>query len=162
LKAILNVWGIDCEKLKGTGNASIGERIKVQKLMHLLQNKLCKSDAFYGYNMYLYGPYSPTLSRDYYELVETKDIQAKPLKESARKAIAGIQTEANEFATEHSMTEVRALELLGTTLFFAKQYSRPEKVSEAVRTVKKAISRTQIKAAHQFLSEKDYLPQRVE
>ncbi|OPX21244.1 MAG: hypothetical protein B1H03_07225 [Planctomycetales bacterium 4484_113] len=158
LRAILDVWEIDYPKLK----TSINERIKVQKLMHLLQNKLFGSDTFYGYNMYLYGPYSPTLSQDYYELAENPAAHApKQLKKSAVKHIEQVKDDARTFAEEHSMREVRALELLGTTLFFAKQYSKPDKVVTAVRTVKKTFNSSTVKAARQFLVDKGYFRPRA-
>jgi hypothetical protein len=55
---------------------SFHERLKVQKTVYLMQ-------AFgiylgYGFNWYLYGPYSPGLTRDAYEVVPTLERRPSP------------------------------------------------------------------------------------
>lgn len=42
------------------------DRLKMQKLVYFAKNH--GLDAPYEYNLYRYGPYSPSLARDYYEI----------------------------------------------------------------------------------------------
>lgn len=162
LKAILKVWDIDIPKLNAEDG--INERIKVQKLMHLLQNKLYKTDMFYGYNMYVHGPYSPGLSQDYYKLAENSKTHSKKLALSVVKKLNSIKTECDDFGRENGIDDsVLALEILGTALFFAKGYSRPERVVEAVTTAKPELKGKEklIRIALDFLQTKNYLPSKA-
>jgi len=151
LKAILDVWEIDYPKLKTSPN----ERIKAQRLMHLLQNRLFGFDTFYGYNVFTREVWSPHLSQDYLELAENLD-NYKPaqLKRSAVKKIKQVREDAQKFAEENQMSETRALEVLGLTLFFGKQYSKLSKVVTAVRTVKPSFRKADVENAYNLLKEK--------
>ena len=42
------------------------DRLKLQKLVYFARE--CGLDAPYNYNIYRYGPYSPSLAEDYYEI----------------------------------------------------------------------------------------------
>jgi len=162
LKAILEVWDIEIPKLNDKD--AIDERIKAQKLMHLLQNKLYKTDMFYGYNMYVHGPYSPGLSQSYYKLAENSKTHSKKLAVSVVKKIKIIKNECDDFSRKNGIDDyVLALEILGTTLFFAKGYSRPERVVEAVTTAKPKLKGKEklIQMALDFLQTKDYLPSKA-
>uniref|UniRef100_A0A7C4VV97 DUF4065 domain-containing protein n=1 Tax=Fervidobacterium pennivorans TaxID=93466 RepID=A0A7C4VV97_FERPE len=51
-------------------------RLRLQKYVFLL--KKFGVDLGYSYNMYFYGPYSPDLAKDYYNLPETKEEEELP------------------------------------------------------------------------------------
>ncbi len=163
LKALLERWHIEIPKLDREDGLS--ERIKAQKLVHLLQNKLYKADLLYGYGMYIHGPYSPGLSRDYYELAaRDSDISSGRLSEEVTDKVDEIRTDCEDFRREGELDEVLALEILGTTLFFAKGYSEPERVVAAVMTAKPKLKgrEEEIKRALTFLTSRGYLRSEVE
>jgi len=163
LKALLEAWGIDIPKL--AQEDGLDERIKAQKLVHLLQNKIYKADLLYGYGMYLHGPYSPELSQDYYQLArENESIEAKPLSDKAKVKVEEIKSDCHEFMKANNIdSDVLALEVLGTTLFFAKGYSESERVVAAVTTAKPRLKENEkhIRKALSFLQDKGYLQSEI-
>ncbi|MCD6283073.1 hypothetical protein J7J84_05660 [bacterium] len=154
LKAILKVWGIQIPKLNAENG--IDERIKVQKLMYLLQGR--QKSLRYLYNIYIRGPYSPSLSQDYYDLASRlSEITAGSLPEDTRVNLETVKRDADEFSKMlDSVDDVASLELLATTLFFGKHYSTESKIVEAVQSIKPKFSREQVQAALNFLVQNDY------
>jgi len=165
LKALLEAWDINIRKLGEEDG--LDERIKAQKLMHLLQNKIYKADLLYSYGMYIHGPYSPELSQDYYELAardEDQSVLAGKLSNEAEKVVKEVKAECENFRRKRELDEVKALEILGTTLFFAKGYSERERIVAAVTTAKPELKgrEKEISQALAFLKNKGYLPPEVE
>lgn len=76
--------GTSSEKLAGmlsriedaTGNRfnprSFDGRLRIQKVIYLLKSMGHPVARYYSYNMYLRGPYSPDLTRDYYQIIESE------------------------------------------------------------------------------------------
>lgn len=154
LKAILEVWEIDIPKLNDEN--AIDERIKVQKLMYLLQNRQRRSQ--YLYNIYIRGPYSPSLSQDYYELAsKPSKIATGSLPEGMSTHLNIVKRDATEFSKMlDSVDDVASLELLATALFFSRHYSTESKIVEAVQSIKPKFNREQIQSALSFLVQNSY------
>jgi len=93
LISILKLIGIksisdikESENTEGDDN-SFELRLRIQKIMYFLISKKLDSDLNYSYSIYLRGPYSPDLSKDYFdifddELRNTEDVigESSPLR----------------------------------------------------------------------------------
>ncbi len=149
LKALLEAWNIDISKLASREDG-LNERIKAQKLVYLLQNR--KRKCFYQYNIYVHGPYSPSLSRDYYELARSSSkVQSSADSALVREAKSLFQ-KVRKFKTPDNaaLSVVSILELLSTTSFFADRFSSRERVKQAVRRIKPNFTDEQVEAALGF------------
>jgi len=49
---------------------SFERRLRIQKIMYFIISKKLDSDLNYSYSVYLRGPYSPDLSKDYFSISE--------------------------------------------------------------------------------------------
>src|SRR5689334_17804093 len=69
---------------------TVDQRLTIQKAIYLVQTKI---GLGYSYGWYLKGPYSPRLTRDYYDLaaVEDRGTLAGALKESVIKPLKEIR-----------------------------------------------------------------------
>jgi len=47
-------------------------RLRIQKIMYFIVSKKLDSDLNYSYSVYLRGPYSPDLSKDYFSISENE------------------------------------------------------------------------------------------
>ena len=156
LKALLEAWNVDTSKLARKDEDGLNERIKAQKLVYLLQNRVGK--YFYQYNIYVHGPYSPSLSQDYYELAsKPSEIATGSLPKDTRAHLNTVKRDAIEFSKMlDSVDDVASLELLATALFFSRHYTTESKIVEAVQSIKPKFSREQIQAALNFLVQNSY------
>ena len=84
LHLILSELGID------DSIDTVDQRLTIQKAIYLVQTKV---GLGYSYGWYLKGPYSPRLTRDYYDLaaVEDRGTLSGSLKESVTKALKEIR-----------------------------------------------------------------------
>lgn len=60
-------------------SGSFEKRLKLQKLVYLA--KYFGLDLGYDYNLYLHGPYSPSLADDYYSLPDAAEVDLTELRE---------------------------------------------------------------------------------
>ena len=51
---------------------SFERRLRIQKIMYFIVSKKLDSDLNYSYSVYLRGPYSPDLSKDYFSISENE------------------------------------------------------------------------------------------
>jgi len=71
---LVRLLGLSVEELLDPN--SFENRLKVQKAVFFLRHLGVKPYTDYEFNMYLRGPYSPTLAQDYYRL---KDVEPTPV-----------------------------------------------------------------------------------
>ncbi len=158
LLAILKHWNIDVGEL--VDEHKLNRRIRVQKLIHLFQNKKFGEDSLYAYGMYFHGPYSPALTREYYQLAEKQELhQPSTLRDTTIQSLNEVLTESASFAQSHGMQEIPALELLSTVLFYAKLYPNDDDIIEAVIIAKPLFKefRAKVIDALCFLRDNHYL-----
>jgi len=69
---------------------SISERVRFQKTIYLLSKIGFPNLEAYerSFKMYLYGPYSPELAKDAFDLIESKDIPTESISFSDEESIA--------------------------------------------------------------------------
>jgi uncharacterized protein YwgA len=115
-------------------------RLKLQKYVYLARK--FGFDLGYEYNMYIHGPYSPDLARDYYAL----DIQSvtgrEELKEEFIRLIKGASERWLELAASILMIHERYGHLDNDTLIklvkSSKPHARREEILEILERIKKA------------------------
>lgn len=66
------------------GVASFDERLRLQKAMYLLGSMSHPGARRYRFSMYVHGPYSPELAKDYYALQDGKPLPAVVLPDGPR------------------------------------------------------------------------------
>jgi uncharacterized protein YwgA len=78
VKWLIRLLNVKPEKLAEP--ASFNERLKVQKAVFLLKYLKVEPFSNYGFSLYLHGPYSPELAKDYYDLtkVRPKSVSLNP------------------------------------------------------------------------------------
>jgi uncharacterized protein YwgA len=76
LPYLINKLNLNISKLKEDSDQGLDERIKVQKIVFL--SKRMGIDFNYSFSLYLHGPYSKTLSDDYYTLTDEQVKNASP------------------------------------------------------------------------------------
>jgi len=78
LISILKLIGIksisDIKESENTeeDDKSFERRLRIQKIMYFIVSKRLDSDLNYSYSVYLRGPYSPDLSKDYFSISENE------------------------------------------------------------------------------------------
>lgn len=159
LKAILERWNIEPERLIANDGDGLNLRIQVQKMMYLLQNRLFHADVLYSYGMYLHGPYSPELSRDYY-MITASTISTSVNAANAVDQAGAVLYDLSDFVdTNSQLSPVEAAELLGTALYFFKRYRTIERTAQAIYTVKPKLKNKHVEISEVilFLNERCYL-----
>jgi len=121
LKLILDTLGIP-NKVE-----SFNQRKKIQKLIYLL--KAWGVNLGYHYGWYLYGPYSPSLARDYFELETLTNLgekfEGQKLPEKIEQKITKLKTIINK-PDGVELDEADWFELL-SSIHFLKYISRYDK-----------------------------------
>ena len=105
--------------------ATIDHRIEIQKLICLAQN--AGLQLGYGFNWYVRGPYSPSLTSDYYQVASSRDhIQKQTqnfvLTAASLTAIEKVKT-LMVVPAGIGLTRVQWLELLASIVYLRKSYN---------------------------------------
>jgi len=117
VKTLLALSGTDLEEIK----RSFRQRIDAQKKICLLQLHPRLSEYLgFAYNLYIHGPYSPTLARVYYEL------------DSVEPAKLNLPERVKAYVDTISKMSTRQLELLATVISTI-QYN-PDEPDEVIVT----------------------------
>jgi uncharacterized protein YwgA len=137
----------------------IDNRLKIQKVAYLLKCLGAEDFKSFDFNLYLRGPYSPSLSSEYYALASKRDDEIKRLAQKANdrlRKFAGIV----EWFGKYNPSQ---LEIASTILMFhenAKQISEKltrDKIFDLVETTKPWASRDLIEKVYDELDEKKLL-----
>jgi uncharacterized protein YwgA len=131
---LLARFDVDPEGIK----ESFEKRLTAQKTVYLMQcHPEIRRVLGFEYSLYLRGPYSPELAREYYELekVEADGIE--------------LSDEANEYIREISSLGKSELELIATAAL-VKRYNRNatnDKIVRLVRELKRSYTDEEVKEA---------------
>ena len=111
LKAVLDELGVPLKI------DSVQDRLVVQKAIYLAQTKV---PLGYSYGWYLKGPYSPRLTRDYYEFSQASlSSTSHDLKDSVRALLKSVKELIGQKPSEATLAQW--LELLAS-IHYLKQY----------------------------------------
>ena len=72
LMGIASISQIKESENPGEDDKSFERRLRIQKIMYFIVSKKLDSDLNYPYSVYLRGPYSPDLSKDYFSISENE------------------------------------------------------------------------------------------
>ncbi len=134
LKLVLDHLGV------GTSIKNVSERKEKQKAIYLA--KVFGIDLGYSYGWYVKGPYSPSLTKDYYELQETNSETTVTLRDDILKSLESVK---NNFVQNNKrpagMQTPEWLELLASWHYLRKvsKYSIT-KANEVMSTQKSHLS----------------------
>ncbi len=73
---LINELGYKVEDIKGDSPINFENRVKLQKIVYILEKFFGNEIFDYEYNVYLRGPYSKDLAKDYFEITE-EDLNKK-------------------------------------------------------------------------------------
>lgn len=108
--------------------ATIDNRIEIQKLICLAQN--AGLQLGYGFNWYVRGPYSPSLTSDYYQVASSRDHIQKQAKNFVLTpaALAAVEKVKKLMVVPAGvgLTRVQWLELLASIVYLKKSYNLPK------------------------------------
>lgn len=109
------------DRLGTTDISTVEDRMEVQKAVYLTQS--AGVGLGYSYGWYVRGPYSPSLTRDYFDLSEDAPASAS-LKEAAAERIDRVITLMNEPIGD--LRRPQRLELLASIHYLLKQSKMAE------------------------------------
>lgn len=116
--------------------ATVDQRMEVQKAIYLTQ---CAGVPLgYSYGWYVKGPYSPTLTRDYYNLADEtpENLSLKPAAEEKLNVIRGLMDEPID-----GLERPQRLELLASLHYLIKRSGMSESAAKKqLATVKPHIA----------------------
>ena len=150
----------------------------IQKGLYLIQEGLGEKIG-YKFRLHFYGPYSSELSSDLSVLESWKMIRVEynpsgygynvSITEEGRGFLnsleeKGVETDIGEKNISKVLDliggkVVREMELLGTTLYFAKVADDETEIPDLVKMVKPKFNTREIKAAIKKIKEKGFLPE---
>ncbi len=151
----VKVYKVATELLGDYDMGSLSQRIELQKAFYLFQRYVANLN--YHFNWYIYGPYSPSLTRALVSIEDEKDTIAEEaavlnLKEQARTRISRLKQAMEQAPT--GLKRVQWLELLASVSFLQKHQlkSTPEKIHTQLRKEKPDFTTDQIDQAFEVLS----------
>ena len=121
------------DELGGAEIATKDDRIAIQKLVCLVQE--AGLQLGYSYNWYVRGPYSPSLTGDYYQLASNQaavaaDAQEYALSGPARGAVQKVVAIA-EPPAQFDRSKVYWLELIASIVFLVRRYRMSKDAARA-------------------------------
>lgn len=126
----------------GNDISTIEDRIAIQKVVCLAQE--AGMQLGYGFSWYVRGPYSTSLTNDYYQIAAArssveKSSQNFELTTAAIKNLEKVKSIINPTA-DVPLNQVQWLELLASTAFLIRRYRLPnDKVEEKLKLTKPSL-----------------------
>jgi uncharacterized protein YwgA len=141
---------------------NLSNRKILQKYIYIFQEIFYKQSLSYSYNLYIYGPYSPSLTKDLIELHNGESgygnlaKQYKLGDEITKTIIKMQQFVAEKAAYASDLDDISWLELISTYHYlyektYLKYSDRNEKCKEYIESNKPHLA-THIDKVHEFLS----------
>lgn len=137
LQLVLNELGV------ANNISTQDERIAIQKLVCLTQEAGLQMG--YGFNWYVRGPYSPSLTSDYYQIASTRetvetDATKFVLLQSAKDAVGKVAM-VKEVPAAVALPDVLWLELVASVAFLMRKYRYGvEAAREKIQNTKPALA----------------------
>ena len=156
----LTVLQLVLDHLNLDGNIStIDDRIAIQKAVCLTQE--AGLQLGYGFNWYVRGPYSPSLTSDYYQIAGSrsaveKDAQKFTLTASALRSLSKVQAVFNP-PVGCPLGRVQWLELLASVAFLVRRYQMSKEAAEEKIRISKPVLHPYFKKAYKALKDAEFL-----
>lgn len=123
---------------------TFNERLAAQKIIFIAQQKMNGFPLKYRYGLYVSGPYSPQLTKDFYDIGDTSKYGRVKFKDP------DLDRRYEEYATliKSYLNDRAVLELMGTLVYLEKRGYNGDELKNKLNAVKPGFNNQQYTAAY--------------